>query len=125
MNSAKKKQQLKRKTLRLWFEAYIQPDCELCPNRAIQLHHFYYKGSYPYARYLKSNGISLCRGCHFVLHHQDPKKMEERIIKKRGVKWLNKLKKDREIIPRMFDSIIYYEGVIKELSSNKDWDLSE
>ena len=124
MNSAKKKQQLKRKALRLWFEAYIQPDCEICPNKAVQLHHFFYKQNYPYARYLESNGISLCKACHFVLHHQDPKTIEEKIIAKRGNKWLRELKEQRDTRPKLFDSIMYYEKIIEGLIE-KDWDLSE
>ena len=74
------KQRLKLKADKLWYLKLIQDECELCDNYAIQVHHFYYKSSYGHLRYDLDNGISLCRGCHFVLHHQDPKKIEDKIF---------------------------------------------
>lgn len=87
------KTRLKKKGDKIWFEKLLKPHCEICGKKALQVHHFYYKSSYGYLRYDKDNGISLCLGCHFVLHHQDPHRIEDKIIAGRGKKWLAELKK--------------------------------
>ena len=112
-----KKQRLRDKADKLWFKKYLKPNCEVCGNNGVlQGHHFYFKGSYGYLRYNKDNHITLCRGCHFCLHHQDPKKIEEKIILARGKSWHNKLKRQAQNPPSNYQTTIkWYEDNIKEL----------
>ncbi len=111
-----KKQKLRSKADELWFSKYCQPLCEVCYNVAIQCHHFYYKSSYGHLRYDPDNGISLCQKCHFVLHRQDPKKIEEQIIARRGIKWYNKLKKkSQEKLKPRYQTISYYDQILEDL----------
>jgi len=116
-----KKKRLRSKCDRLWFEVCLKPKCEVCGSTGIlQVHHFWYKGSYAHLRYDLDNGISLCQGCHFVLHHQDPKKITDQIIAKRGKKWYNKLKKkalERNNIS--FQTIGYYTDILAELKNKQ------
>ena len=112
-----KKRKLTLQADRLWFNALIKSQCEVCGARAIQVHHFYYKGSYGHLRYDLDNGISICQGCHFVLHNQDPKKIEERIIEKRGQKWLNNLKKKSQERPTGYQTIAWYNQNINDLTT--------
>ena len=110
------KAKLRNKADRLWFEKYLKPKCELCDNPAQQLHHFYYKSSYPHIRYLEENGISLCKGHHFLLHHKDPKPIQDEIIRARGKKWYEDLKeKAYNPDPNYKITISYYKKIIEEL----------
>jgi 5-methylcytosine-specific restriction endonuclease McrA len=111
-----KKASLRREADKLWFRAYLKDCCEVCGKYGIlQGHHFYYRSSYGHLRYNKENHITLCRGCHFVLHHQDPKKIEQRIIKKRGQKWYANLLKESRRNPASYQTISYYQEVIEKL----------
>jgi len=100
---------------KLWYLKLKKPKCEVCGEKAIQVHHYYYKGSYGHLRYDLDNGVSLCQGCHFVLHAQDPKKIEQQIIAKRGQKWADNLKAKSKEIHKSYQTIGYYREVIKEL----------
>ena len=114
-----KKKRLRDKADNLWFKKYLKTSCEVCgqSDNVLQGHHFYFKGSYGHLRYNKENHITLCRGCHFVLHHQDPKKVEEKIKEARGKSWYNKLKKQAQKPPINYQTTIgYYETAIKELT---------
>lgn len=103
---------------KLWFKILItkNPKCEVCGSKAVQVHHFFYKGNYPHLKYNLNNGISLCMGCHFKLHHHDPKKfpITEQIIAKKGKKWYNALVKEskKEIETR---DLAYYRKKLIEL----------
>lgn len=110
------KTRLMKKADMLWFQKYLGPKCEICDRDAVQLHHFYYKSNYGHLRYEESNGISLCRGCHFVLHAQDPKKITEQIIEKKGNEWYETLKKKSKEKHESFQTIGYYRDIIKELT---------
>ncbi len=114
------KRTLRNKADKLWSVNLMKEYCEVCNNNnaVLQGHHFYYKGSYPQLRYCPENHITLCKGCHFVLHHQDSKKIEERIIEKRGEKWYQSLKtKSREPINPSSQTIGYYKETIFFLES--------
>ena len=113
-----KKKRLRDKADNLWFKKYLKTSCEVCgQSDVLQGHHYFYKGSYGHLRYNKENHITLCRGCHFVLHHQDPKKVEEKIKEARGKSWYNKLKKQAQKPPINYQTTIgYYETAIKELT---------
>lgn len=119
---ANKKAKLRKTADFIWYQVCLQPECEVCGKGGVlQVHHFYYKSSYGHLRYCIENGISLCRGCHFVLHHQDPKKIEEQIIKKRGRYWYNRLKKKSQKRPEpSYLTQQYYENAIKVLSLLRD-----
>jgi len=111
-----KKKRLRKEADRLYFQVCLKPKCEVCDKPAIQVHHFWYKGSYAHLRFDIDNGISLCVGCHFVLHHQDPKKITDQIVEKKGILWYNELKKKALGRSKVsFQTIFYYENVLKEL----------
>lgn len=111
----KSKSKLMREADKLWYVRLLQPHCEVCGDKAIQVHHFFYKGSYGHLRYDLDNGISICRSCHYKIHFKDPKPINDIIIKKRGKRWYNRLKKRGEQRKSSFKSIKYYEDVIKKL----------
>jgi len=112
------KRKLQKIADRLWFEKYQKESCEACgSSKYLQVHHFYYKGNYSHLRYDNENAITLCRKCHFILHHQDPKRVEDIIIEKRGQRWLNRLKKKAYKRPEpSYQTLDYYKKIIKQLS---------
>jgi len=113
-----KLQKLRSQADKLWFRAYLKDSCEVCGARGKLVgHHFYYRGSYGHLRYDKNNHTTLCRSCHFVLHSQDPKKITEKIIEKRGRKWYNDLKAKSKKRPNgSYLSTKYYEDNIIKLN---------
>jgi len=108
---------------RLWKEICLRKygtKCEICgENFRTTPHHFYYRSSIPWLRYEILNGIILCQKCHALLHFKDPKIIEEKIIKIRGKKWLNKLNKIKDNKPRFFKTDLeWYEkklDILKKL----------
>ena len=110
-----KKQQLRKQADKLWFEKCLLTYCEICEKPAQQVHHFFPKGQYGHLRYDIDNGISLCKGCHFRLHHQDPE-IQQKIITNRGVEWYHELLDKSREAPATYQTIEYYERVIKNLS---------
>jgi len=90
--------------------------CEVCgDNWNTTAHHFYYRSSAGHLRYDLDNGICLDAHCHFLLHFKDPKIIEDKIIEKRGTKWLNRLKKKSQERPTSFQTIGYYKSQIERL----------
>jgi len=116
MSSTKNLKRLRSKADKIWFIKHLKDKCEICDKPAKQVHHFYYKKNYPHIRYDKDNGVSLCMGCHCFLHMQDPKKIEEQIIKVRGVRWHNRLKKKAYNPPKNFKFNIKW---LEEICSKK------
>ena len=117
MRNPKKK--LRLEADKIWYNIIIQkyPICEGCgKEKSIQAHHYYYKSSYGHLRYNLLNGIGLGIKCHFILHHQDPKKIEEIIIKNRGKKWLNRLTELSKERSASFQTLSYYKNIIEQLS---------
>jgi 5-methylcytosine-specific restriction endonuclease McrA len=111
-----KKSKLQSEADRLWFNALIGPVCEVCGGKAVQVHHFFYKGSYGHLRYNLDNGISICQRCHFLIHFKDPKIIEEKIITKRGKEWFEELKKlANKRPPNSYKTIGYYLEIINNL----------
>jgi len=100
------KQILRTKADLLWKMACFKKwgrKCEICGGIfKVTPHHFYYRNNSPYLRFSILNGIILDAKCHFLLHFHDPKLIEEKIIKIRGKKWLNKLNKLRNSEPKYF-----------------------
>lgn len=111
------KKRLINKLDKTWYLKYLKKRCEVCNSKdVLQGHHFYYKGFYSNLRWDKDNHITLCRGCHFVLHHQDPKKIENQIIEKRGKRWHNRLtKKSKEPIKQF--NMSYLKEIEKQLNT--------
>ena len=111
------KQRLRNKCDKLWFLKYLKECCELCGSTfGLQGHHFYFKGSYGHLRYEKDNHITLCKGCHFVLHHQDAKKIEQQIQEVRGKRWFNRLtKKSRNRPTSSYLTMSYYKEQLVKL----------
>jgi 5-methylcytosine-specific restriction endonuclease McrA len=69
--------------------------CLLCGKKAVLAHHFYPKQLYRALRFNISNGVPLCKNCHFTLHKKDPT-LSNKITDKRGLKWYSKLRKEME-----------------------------
>lgn len=116
-----KKARLRSKADRLCYEIIKEkyPMCEIrgCHNPTDKAHHFYFKSNFGHLRYDLDNLIGLCRQHHFVLHHQDPKKIEKLIIDKRGKKWHNELQKKAFKPDQNYQTTIkYYEDIIKCLN---------
>jgi len=112
-----KKAILRKEADKLWYLNYLKERCEICgSNYGLQGHHFYYKGSYGHLRYDKDNHITLCMKCHFILHHQDPKTITEKIIEKRGKVWYNRLQARARNRPEgSFLTIAWFKGHIDRL----------
>lgn len=112
------KAKLRKTADKLWFNKHLEENCEICGcSEYLQVHHFYYKSSYGHLRYDPENAITLCRKCHFILHHQDPKKITDEIIDLRGQKWYNRLKKRAYNKPKSsYQTIQYYEDIISKLA---------
>ena len=96
--------------------------CELCgEDWRLTAHHYYFKGSVSHLRYELDNGICLCGKCHASLHWKgnDQKLVEDKIVKLRGTKWINRLKKKRANKPKYFTTTLGYYQEIKEELLNK------
>jgi 5-methylcytosine-specific restriction endonuclease McrA len=109
-----KLRRLRSQADKLTYEKYLQPICEICGKRAIQLHHFYPKGAYGALRYTPENLISLCLGCHFRLTHQN-RRLEDIIREKRGEEWYKELHKKSLEIKYSYKNQKYYEDIIAYL----------
>jgi len=115
-----KKKRLRSKCDRAWFEKLIKqnPLCEICFDKAVQVHHYYPKGLYGHLRYDLDNGISLCMKCHFFHHHRGDPSIMEAVLKSRGKRWLNRLSKKAKNRPQgSYLTISWYEQKLKELKS--------
>jgi len=61
-------------------------------------------------------GIVLCKGCHYRLHHTDSSLSAE-IVKKRGQKWYNNLRKKALNRPvGSYMTLKWYQDTIKRLN---------
>jgi len=112
-----KKKKLKAEADKTWHEGVMREygeQCTFCINEAYCGHHFYFKGNHPEIRYYIPNGIPICQSCHFKIHQNDPKEMEDIVRIKRGKEWEADLKAQlNKPIPQT--SIAYYKNIIEEL----------
>ena len=112
------KQRLRSKALKLWYRKYLKDKCEICPNTyVLQGHHYFYRSNYTHLMFDKDNHITLCKSCHFLLHHQDPKTITNRIIEVRGKRWLNRLTKKAYTRPTSsYQTLTYYQEQLTNLT---------
>jgi hypothetical protein len=75
-----KENELIRKSLstKIWRESVFERDdftCRICLNRGGELHphHIESFALYPELRFSISNGITLCKSCHFFIHNHNPR----------------------------------------------------
>ena len=96
---------------------YLKPKCECCGAKALQLHHFFPKGSYLFLRYYEPNLVSLCMKCHFILTHRGDPIIEQAIIKNRGQKWYDLLEEKAKQRPNKTITSKWYRERINGLSN--------
>jgi len=114
---------LRRIADKLFYEIIIKlhPICEGCNKneKSQQAHHFFPKGLYPHLRYCIDNGIGLSMACHFKQKHLGDPIIIQNIIKKRGLKWYENLKRKSFKKPKpSFQNIVYYEKIIQKLNES-------
>jgi len=121
----KKEEDLLKKNLgkeadALWYQILFTGICEVCGARANQVHHFYYKGQFGHLRYDLQNGITICMGCHFCIHHKDPKPIEKIIEDKRGRAWADLMEYKSKNKESSFKTLKYYQDTVNRLRSALD-----
>lgn len=119
MKKQNKTKRLRKKADKLWFQILIEkkPKCEICGKSAVQIHHFFPKGSYSVLRYDLENGISICQGCHLKHHAKGDPTIHQRVIEKRGEDWYNRLLEKSKQLNPSYKGIKYYQEIIKKLST--------
>lgn len=121
MATTQKKRRLRAKADKLWQIAVIEEwgdKCEVDGKLSGPPHHFIPKSLSNNLRYDIKNGVPLCVGCHFVHHHKGDPEISIAIVKKRGKKWLNYLKRKRRI--KIKATIGWYQENIKRLEKNEE-----
>ena len=121
MKARKKKQRLRKEADKLWFQVVMERyhwKSLVSGKPATQVHHFFPKSLYGHLRYDLDNGIPLTQGEHFAHHHRGDPTIHQTIIKKKGRKWYEKLlHKAHHTHKRSYQTIKYYEDIIKWLKS--------
>ncbi len=116
-----KKQRLRKKADKLWHLAGQVKWGKFCYCGRVaqpQNHHYFPKGFYSNLRYALDNAVPICFHHHFSRHHKGDPAVNQGIIKLRGKRWLNRLKKKAYTRLKMsFQTIGYYLDVIKKLES--------
>ena len=113
------KKKLRKIADKLWFQKLIKPKCECCSKPAVQVHHYFPKGSFGHLRYDLENGISLCQGCHLKIHFTGDPTVNQTIIEKRGKGWYNRLKKKaHEKQKPSYMTVKWYRDHIERLSKD-------
>ena len=109
-----KKAKLRSRADTLWFNKMRKDSCEVCGDKfRLQVHHFFPKSQFAHLRYDEDNGVTLCGKCHFEHHSKSNPKIQQAIVAKRGVKWFNKLAEETRENPSSYQTIGYYEEIIK------------
>lgn len=87
------------------------PKCLLCKNPTQVAHHHFKKSESNRLRYEIDNLIPLCSHCHCALHCHETIYVG-RIIKKKGLKWLNVLEKKKKEYCKV-DRAHFEEAIIR------------
>jgi len=119
MTTQQKKRRLLNNGLEIWKKKAFERDegkCQCCGLPANQVHHFYYRSSRGNLILDIDNAVSLCQKCHFILHHKDPKIIEDRIVAKMPTRRYNRLKRKAEkpLIPS-FKTLTWIKEQINKL----------
>ena len=114
-----KKKKLEKEADILWHKRVLEEygeTCTFCNNEAYCGHHFYFKGNYPNLRYYIPNGIPICQCCHYKLHKNDPKEMEDIVRERRGKEWQEDIKNEAKKSIIGTRTLAHYEEIIKILT---------
>jgi 5-methylcytosine-specific restriction endonuclease McrA len=65
--------------------------CQFCGKKGNQAHHIYSRRHYG-TRWIVSNGVFLCAGCHLFIAHRDYERFRDRVIELYGEKTFEWLK---------------------------------
>ncbi len=113
---------LRNKALKAWKEKTLKAHnykCELCGSDwKLTAHHFYFRSSAIHLLLEIDNGICICGKCHATLHWKgkDQKLVEDKIVKLRGIKWLNRIKAKKENRPKgTFLTLSWYQEQLNKL----------
>lgn len=77
-------------------------------------HHYFRKGLYPQLRYDLDNFVPACWPCHYKMEKIDNTMLID-VGDARGKKWYSGLKKKSKELKPSFQTVQYYEDVIKKL----------
>lgn len=117
-----KKQRLRKECDALFKKRIIEMaegKCEVCGSGfVVTAHHFIPRSLSAFLHFYLPNGVCLCRACHFAHHHKDDPAIDEAIKRSRGQKWFNDLQAKRREKHSSFETIKYYEEIIKRLNGN-------
>ncbi len=84
------------RTLQDWYRANWKGImCESCGVPFELVHHFVEKSQSSFLRFDKRNLIFLCSKCHFRHHRTGDPAIVGNVIKRRGLKWFDRLQKLR------------------------------
>ena len=108
-------QKAKEKAVRFAMDSYVaeHPRCELCGKWASTAHHVIRQSRSNYLRTEARNLVAICKSCHYKLHLGNEPIYMGILIKKRGMKWLDRLQKESRIEIR--DTVGYWEKKYEEL----------
>ncbi len=102
----------------------IYPSCEACGSETQVAHHWIEKSRSSYLRYVLDNLIGLCHSCHAKIHNRFGNSVvgcldvADIIIKKRGKKWAEQMKRDAVKIIKK--DIFWYEEHHTNLKNTLD-----
>lgn len=65
--------------------------CQYCGKKGTQAHHILSRRHYG-SRWLVSNGLFLCSGCHLFIAHRDYEKFRQRVIELLGEEEFERIK---------------------------------
>jgi len=124
--SQNKKQRLKNQADKLWHIAGIKEWGNVCffQNSSKKAkahrthtetgHHYFRKGLYSQLRYDLDNFVPVCWPCHYKMEKIDNTMLID-IRDARGKKWYLGLRKKSQKLKPSYQTVAYYEDIIKKL----------
>jgi len=119
ITTQQKRKRLRNKADKIYQEIgrklYADKGCLVCPGEYSCLHHYFPKSTCSALRYNIKNGIPICVKCHCRIHSSDDPTINNKIIRSKGMDWLEEL----EAIKRntfVKTSLEYYQSIIDNLS---------